>query len=238
VARSVSPISTSVAVARHIRDRIHVGEYAPGDRLPPQRELAGLLGVSRVSVREGLRLLIEDGYLTVRRGSAGGAFVTELSQPAEAWRSRLRSRVGELDDLVDFRIAVESRVAYLAAMRSTRADLTRMRAAIRSMRGIADASTGHHAFRVADADFHMALARGGRNERLTRAVTEARKEMFIPYDMLSFDEPREAVLADHQAIYEAVREGESVAAGDLMAEHIQRTRAQLVSFVADGPLGR
>jgi GntR family transcriptional repressor for pyruvate dehydrogenase complex len=200
--------------------------------------LAGLLGVSRVSVREGLRLLIEDGYLQIRRGSAGGAFVTELSQPAEAWRSRLRSRVGELDDLVDFRIAVESRVAYLAAMRSTRADLSRMRAAIRSMRAIADASTGHHAFRLADAEFHQALARGGRNERLARAMTDARTEMFIPYDMLSFDEPREAVLADHQAIYEAVRDGDSVAAGNLMADHIQRTREQLVSVVADGPLDR
>jgi GntR family transcriptional repressor for pyruvate dehydrogenase complex len=237
VARSVLPVSTSVAVARNIRDRIHVGEYGPGDRLPPQRELAGLLGVSRVSVREGLRQLIDDGYIQVRRGSAGGAFVTELSQPAEAWRRRLRSRVGELDDLVDFRIAVESRVAHLAALRSTRADLSRMRAAVRSMRAMADAATGHHDFRLADAEFHLALARASRNERLGRAVTDARKEMFIPYDMLSFDEPREAVLADHQAIYEAIRDGEPVAAGNLMAEHIQRTREQLLSFVADGPLG-
>jgi DNA-binding FadR family transcriptional regulator len=69
-------------------------------------------------------------------------------------------------------------------------------------------------------------------------MMDARKEMFIPYDMLSFDEPREAVLEDHQAIYEAVRDGESVTAGQRMAEHIQRTREQLVSFVADGPLGR
>lgn len=236
MSRSVSPVSTSVAVAGNIRDRIHVGEYGPGDRLPPQRELAVLLGVSRASVREGLRLLVEDGYIEVKRGSAGGAFVTELSQPAEAWRSRLRSQVGELDDLVDFRIAVESRVAYLAAMRSTRADLSRMRAAIRGMRAIANVATGHHAFRLADAEFHLALARGGRNERLARAVVDARKEMFIPYDMLSFDEPREAVLADHQTIYEAIRDGESGAAANLMAEHIQRTREQLLSFVADGPL--
>jgi DNA-binding GntR family transcriptional regulator len=67
-------------------------------------------------------------------------------------------------------------------------------------------------------------------------MTDARKEMFIPYDMLSFDEPRDAVLADHQAIYDAVRSGDSVAAGKLMAEHIQRTREQLLSFVMDGPL--
>jgi GntR family transcriptional repressor for pyruvate dehydrogenase complex len=106
------------------------------------------------------------------------------------------------------------------------------------MRAITDVATGHHAFRLADAEFHLALARASRNERLARAVTDARKEMFIPYDMLSFDEPREAVLADHQDIYDAIRDGECLAAGNLMSEHIQRTRDQLLSFVADGPLGR
>ena len=223
-------------MASHIRDRIHVGEYAPGDRLPPQRELATLLGVSRVSVREGLKLLVGDGYINVRRGSAGGAFITELSQPAEAWRRRLRNQRSELDDLVEFRIAVEGRVAHLAALRSSRSDLTRMRAAMRQMRAIADGTSGHHAFRLADAEFHSALGRAGRNGRLNRAVEDARSEMFIPYDMLSFDEPRAVVLGDHQAIYEAVRDGLSTQAVSLMAEHIQRTRQQLLSFVAEGPL--
>jgi GntR family transcriptional regulator, transcriptional repressor for pyruvate dehydrogenase complex len=236
VSTSVSPISTSEAVASHIRDRIHVGEYAPGDRLPPQRELAALLGVSRVSVREGLKLLVGDGYINIRRGSAGGAFVTELAQPAEAWRRRLRNQRSELDDLVEFRIAVESRVAHLAALRSTRSDLTGMRAAMREMRAIADETTGHHAFRLTDAEFHSALGRAARNGRLNRAVEDARSEMFIPYDMLSFDEPRAAVLADHQAIYEAVRDGVPTRAAHLMAEHIQRTREQLLSFVAESPL--
>ena len=237
MSRPVSPVSTSVAVAGHIRGWIHAGEYGPGDRLPPQRELADLLEVSRVSVREGLKFLVDAGYIEVRRGSAGGAFVTELSQPAEAWRRRLRSQMGELDDLVDFRVAVESRVAYLAAMRSTRSDLTRMRAAIRNMRAISNEDAhSHRSFRLADGDFHEALARGARNERLQRSVLDARNEMFIPYDMLSFDEPRDAVLADHQAIYEAVRDGQSGPAAELMAEHIQRTREQLRSFVAEGPL--
>jgi GntR family transcriptional regulator, transcriptional repressor for pyruvate dehydrogenase complex len=194
--------------------------------------------VSRVSVREGLKSLVDAGYIEVRRGSAGGAFVTELSQPAEAWRRRLRSQMGELDDLVDFRVAVESRVAFLAAMRSTRSDLTRMRAAIRNMRSIStEDAHSHRSFRFADGEFHEALARGARNERLQRAVLDARNEMFIPYDMLSFDEPRDAVLADHQVIYEAIRDGQSGKAAALMAEHIQRTREQLRSFVDEGPLG-
>lgn len=223
-------------MATYIRKRIHVGEYGPGDRLPPQRELAVLLGVSRVSVREGLRVLVDEGYIRVSRGSAGGAFVTELSQPAEAWRRRLRSQMSELDDLVDFRIAVESRIAYLAAMRASRTDVNRLRAAIRMMRAIDKETTDHLPFRLADAEFHSALARGARNERLNRAVLDARDEMFIPYDMLSFDEPREEVLTDHLAIYEAVRDGRASAASELMAEHIHRTREQLLSFVADGSL--
>src|SRR5690625_4121270 len=136
VSRSVSPVSTSVAVAGYIRDWIHAGNYGAGDRLPPQRELAELLGVSRVSVREGLKPLVEAGYLEMRRGASGGAFVTELTQPIEAWRRKLRNQMGELDDVVEFRVAVESRVAYLAALRSTRTELAEMRSAIRATRAI------------------------------------------------------------------------------------------------------
>lgn len=219
-----------------LRERILGGEYAPGDRLPPQRELAGLLGVSRVSVSQGLRLLVDDGYVEVRRGSTGGAFVTEMFGPAQARRRRLRSHRGELDDLVEFRIAVESRVAHLAARRSTRADLARMRAAIREMRAIANEAGDHQRFRTTDADFHAALGRAARNDRLNRAVVDARNEMFPPYDRLPFAEPTDAVVADHQAIYEAIRDGLATVAAALMDEHIRHTREQLLSFVAEDRL--
>lgn len=233
VASSVIPVSTSEAVGRILRDRILGGEYAPADRLPPQRELAALLGVSRVSVRQGLRLLIEDGYVEVKRGSRGGAFVTEMSQPAEARRRRLRSHRGELDDLVEFRIAVESRVAHLAALRSTRSDLAQMRSAIRDMGAIAEEAGDHRRFRTTDAEFHAALGRAARNDRLNRAVADTRNEMFPPYDTLPFAEPTAAVVADHQAIYEAIRDGLAGVASDLMGEHIRRTRDQLLSYVAE-----
>lgn len=227
---------TSVAVAEHIRERIHAGRYGPGDRLPPQRELAVNLGVSRVSVREAFHSLVDEGYLQIRRGSAGGAFVTELSQPADVWQRRLLSQMDELDDLVDFRIAVERRVSYLAALRSTRADLTQMRTALRDMRSAAtDDSRTHRMFRRADGQFHEALVAAARNRRLERAVIDARNEMFMPYDMLSFEEPWETVMSEHQGIYEAVRNGRADQAAERMTEHVQHTREQLRSFVAEGP---
>lgn len=61
------------------------------------------------------------------------------------------------------------------------------------------------------------------NERLSRSVRDARNEMFIPYDMTSFDEPRGGVLADHRAVNEAVREEDSIEAAQLMAEHVRQT---------------
>jgi GntR family transcriptional repressor for pyruvate dehydrogenase complex len=234
VSRSVVPVSMSEAVATHLRQRIHAGDYSPGDRLPTQRDLAAQLGVARVSVREGIKQLVDDGYLEVRRGAAGGAFVTELSQPLEAWRQRLRSMAGELDELIDFRIAVEAKAASLAAERSSRAELADMRAALKALRSLrAPGPDSRSAFRVADGQFHDALARAARNRRLERVIREARLELFTPYDLLTFAEPVQPVLDDHQAIYEAVRDGSSVRAAELMAEHIEHTRQQLRSFVHD-----
>ena len=227
-------VLTSEAVAAHLKSLILAGRYSPGDRLPTQRELAEQLGVARVSVREGVRQLVEGGYLEVRRGAAGGAFVTELSRPLEAWRRRLRSMAGELDELIDFRVALESRAASLAAERATRADLVEIRTALKVMRAPRSPEREpRSAFRHADGLFHDALSKAARNRRLDAAIREARLELFTPYDLLNFDEPVRPVLDDHQAIYTAVRDGDSGRAAALMAEHIEHTRQQLRSFVND-----
>lgn len=227
-------VLTSEAVAAHLKSLILAGRYSPGDRLPTQRELAEQLGVARVSVREGIRQLVEGGYLEVRRGAAGGAFVTELSRPLEAWRRRLRSMAGELDELIDFRVAVESRAAWLAAERATRADLVELRTALKVMRTPRSPEREpRSAFRHADGLFHDALSKAARNRRLDAAIREARLELFTPYDLLSFQEPVRPVLDDHQAIYAAIRDGDSGRAAALMAEHVERTRQQLRSFVHD-----
>jgi len=232
VKSTVAAVTTPEAVATYLRQRIHAGDYSPGDRLPPQRDLAEQLGVARVSVREGIRQLVDSGYLQVRRGAAGGAFVTELSQPLEAWRQRLRSMAGELDELIDFRSALEAKAAALAARRASRSDLAEMRTALKTMRALrSPGGEARTAFRQADGQFHDALARAARNRRLDRVIREARLELFTPYDLLSFDEPIQPVLDDHQAIYEAVRDGDSGRAAELMAEHVEHTRQQLRSFV-------
>ncbi|GAA1798618.1 FadR family transcriptional regulator [Planosporangium flavigriseum] len=227
MSRVVASITLTQGVAEHLRSLIHRGEVGPGDRLPPERVLAEQLGVARMSLRDAIKILQDDGYVEARRGAGGGTFVTELQRPVETWRARMREQVGEFDDIIDYRIALEAHTARLAAARRTQSDLAALRAAIKSLgrgRGVA-------AFRQADSRFHDALARSAGNARLQTAIHSARGELFTPHDFLMHEGPVEQSRQDHQAIYVAIREGDPDAAESLMRTHIERTRLQLREIV-------
>jgi GntR family transcriptional repressor for pyruvate dehydrogenase complex len=215
------------AVAEHLRTLIHHGEIGPGERLPAERELAEQLGVARISLREAIKILQEDGYVQVRRGALGGTYVTELTRPLETWRNRMREQTGEFDDMIDFRIALETDAARLAATRRDRSDLTALRSAIKKL-GQVD---GRAAFRLTDSQFHGALAHAARNLRLENAIQSTRGELFSPHDLLPFVDPIEESRRDHQEIYAAVRDRDPDAAAQAMRTHIERTRHQLREIV-------
>lgn len=227
MSRVVPSMTLTQGVAEHIRGLIHRGEVGPGERLPGERELAEQLGVARVSLREAIKILQDDGYLEVRRGARGGTFVTELHEPAATWRTRMREHAGEMDDIIDFRIALEAHAARLAALRRNRADLAALRSAIKK---VAQAE-GRAEFRLADSQFHGSLAHSARNVRLETAIPSARGELFSPHDLLAYREPIEETRQDHQVIYEAIRDRDADAAETAMREHIERTRRQLRAIV-------
>ena len=234
--RMVIAQTLTQAVAEHLRTLIHHGEVGPGDRLPAERELAEQLGVARISVREAIKILQQHGYVQVRRGARGGTYVTELTEPLEKWRMRMRTQVGEFDDVIDFRIALETDAARLAAIRRDRSDLAALRAAITKL---GQADSGHSVFRLADSQFHRGLARAARNARLETAIESARGELFSPHDLLPYVNPVEDSRRDHQQIYDAVRDADPDTAAGAMREHIERTRHQLREIVfgaADTPL--
>jgi GntR family transcriptional repressor for pyruvate dehydrogenase complex len=231
--RVVTSQTLTQAVAEHLRTLIHQGEVGPGDRLPAERELAERLGVARASLREAIKVLQDEGYVQVRRGALGGTYVTELLEPLEKWRIRMRTQAGEFDDIIDFRIALETDSARLAAIRRDRADLARLRGSIKSLGQV---SSGHAAFRLSDSQFHSWLARAARNARLETAIELARGELFVPHDLLPYADPIEESRRDHQQIYEAVRASDPDAAASAMREHIERTRHQLRAIVF-GPRG-
>lgn len=221
--RQLTSMKLTEGVAEHIRGMIHRGELGPGDRLPPERELAEELGVARASLRAAIKSLEARGYVMVRRGSRGGTFVTELSRPFSEWREHVRQQRGEVDEIIDFRIALEQHAAHLAALRRDRNDLTQLRNAIDTM----DGSESRAVFRLSDSQFHSAVARASRNTRLQAGIDQARGELFSPHDLLEYVEPVAESVQDHRNIYEAVKAKDGETAARLMAAHIERTREQL-----------
>ncbi len=230
--RQVTSTTLAQAVADHLRTLIHRGEVGPGGRLPPERELAEQLGVARISLREAIKQLRAEGYVEVRRGATGGTYVTELNRPAAEWQARMRTRTGEIDDILDFRIALETETAILAARRHEPDDLVSLREAIESLRNV----DGRTAFRQADSQFHLGLARAARSDRLSEAIEASRGDLFSPHDLLLFAEPVEETLRDHQQILDAVADRDADRASRTMREHLDRTRDQLRNIVF-GPDG-
>jgi DNA-binding FadR family transcriptional regulator len=210
-------------VGQELRGRIHRGELGPGDRLPPERELVTNFRVSRDRVREALLALENDGYVVARRGATGGRFVTELAAPFAAWAAKTEP---ELDDIVDFRLAVECEACRFAATRRTRGDLTAMSRSVKRL----DGSTTPREYRLADVAFHAAIAVASGNERLAAAVERARGELFEPADEL-WKHGRIESLADHQHILVAIRARDAEGAATAMAEHIERTRLEVRALV-------
>jgi GntR family transcriptional regulator, transcriptional repressor for pyruvate dehydrogenase complex len=217
--RRASPKRSLADVIDEIRGPIHRGEFGPGDRLPSERELAANLGGSRDRLRAALAALEADGYLVSRRGATGGRFVTELASPFATWAARTAH---ELDDIVDFRLAVECQAARFAADRRTAHDLERMCAAVTRL----DAVGTPREYRLADVSFHASVAVASGNDRLAAAVERARGELFEPADVLWEDGQNES-LVDHSRILSAIQTSNAAGAAAAMAEHIEHTRSEL-----------
>lgn len=210
-------------VARRLRRAIHLGDFLPGDAFPPERELAETLGVSRVTLREAIRILEAEGYVKSKRGRNAGLVLLPQSESVDVLRARLLERHEELEALFDFRLATEAAAASLAAARRTDRDLGAAEAAIEDLKRSRDMST----FRRADAAFHLAVADAARNMWLRDAIEDARAAMFLPLDVFDPSLPLTTSIRQHRRILAAIRKGDSRAAERAMIIHIQNTRRDL-----------
>src|SRR5438876_10000555 len=211
----------SEEVVRQVQEAIFSGTLGPGDRLPPERELAEQFGLSRMSVRDALRTLESNGLVEIKVGSTGGAFIREpnFDPFRETLSSMLRSKKANILELVETRKIVETAIAGLAAQRATKEDLREMREAVEAARQAlksGDPNYGPYSVR-----FHAALARGAKNHVLSLTVRSFRAffsnvlERLLPtHDMA------ERAIADHWELYKAVESRDAVRARELMSQHL------------------
>jgi DNA-binding FadR family transcriptional regulator len=218
---------------------IKLGIVAPGGRLPPERQLAAMLGVSRITLREASRALQLAGYVESRRGRFGGTFVTHAwpaPDPAEIHRSA-REDPAALADALTFRMAVETgaaQVLALAAGSGGRETLLARLAAVNA--------AGPGDYRRLDTLFHLAIAELTGSSLLAAACADARMRL---NDLLNaipvLKHNIKHTSQQHAAIVDAILAGDPGAARRAVAEHLDGTAALLRGFLASpapaGPAG-
>lgn len=212
-------------VARLVQT-IRLGVVAPGESLPPERELAGLYGVSRDTVREAIRELADTGYLVRVRGRYGGTFVADpLPRPADPGVVD----PAEIDDVLGLRAILESGAARSAARRTFTAD---QRDALWS-RHLDAQSAGEGEYRRLDTMLHLAIAEAAGIRSLVPLVAENRAHVNTWLDTFPLL-PRniEHSNAQHEAIVSAILAGQADAAAAAMREHLAGSESLLRGFLA------
>ncbi|GAA1690464.1 FadR/GntR family transcriptional regulator [Fodinicola feengrottensis] len=202
---------------------IRLGVVSPGDRLPPERELASRLGVSRATVREAIAALADAGHLTSRRGRYGGTFVVS---PAAPTAPLAPETAASLEDVLVFREAVECGAAAAAARAPL--DEADKQHLVERQKACAQAAD----YRPADSRFHLAVAEASGSALLLNAVADARvraNELLDAIPLL----PRNIDHSErqHRGILRAILAGNPDSARSAMAEHLEGTAALLRGFL-------
>jgi GntR family transcriptional regulator, transcriptional repressor for pyruvate dehydrogenase complex len=202
--------------------RAFVAEEAiePGTRLPPERDLARRLGVSRTSLRQALTALRVEGLIDVRHGD-GVYLLRSVDDVVPPIAAELRAAHPELPALGEVRNALEALAAEFAATRRTDADLAAMVAGLRLMDSeIAGGESGFQG----DREFHRAVLDAAANEVLTKlmdAIADGSEQ--IARASLSRPGQPERSLAAHRMILDAIVMRESELARRLMFDHLELT---------------
>jgi len=227
----------SEQVAAEIRRYVLRNDLSPGDRLGTEQELASEFGVSRPTLREGLRMLASAHLVRSARGPGGGIFVAGTAAEgmsrslSDSIASMLEADGVSLRELVEARIYLEVPIAGLAALRATGETGNELQAAI-------DDAVGHHGasqpFLAADARFHRILAATAGNE-LLRGFTSWALDVLQPSLIAAIggEVDGEAILGQHETILRAVRRRQQRA-----AERAMRTHLEYLSSVLEAHEGR
>jgi GntR family transcriptional repressor for pyruvate dehydrogenase complex len=213
------PAVAAKLVVAYVRELIESGELKAGDKLPPERELAQLIGVSRPSVRTGLQSLATVGVVESRRGA--GTFVASGPPILDVNPLSIFSALHGIpqDELFETRRVIEIDLAGLAAERVRGEELAIISEEVMEMFASLD---DVHRFLLHDIRFHRAVAAAARNPLLA-AVMEMVADLFYDQRKKTVEGWRDApeAAAQHRRIYLAIRAGDVERARKEMDTHLR-----------------
>jgi DNA-binding FadR family transcriptional regulator len=210
--------------AEQIADKVRAGELRAGDKLPPERDLAVRMEISRPTLREAVRVLVDAGVLEVRRGPGGGMFVASDVVPVELIRRRSELRRAEVAQVLEARRIIEPGVAQLAAARATEEDFAALERSIEAMRAICDRGyrpDDEDRFLQLDMQFHLAMARAAGNPTVETLMRTLFRQLEIARDMaMHLPTVPEWTIGIHERTLEALRSGDQEDVAAVMNEHL------------------
>jgi DNA-binding FadR family transcriptional regulator len=222
----VRAASTFEETVERLGSAIRLGLLAPGSQLPPERELARRLRISRSTLRQALTALVQSGHLVSQRGRTGGTFVAEQPPLCEQACEPLDQGAWEV---LDFRVAIESGAAMLAAERGTAVQFDRLDELVAKMD---DELEDFEEYRLTDIRFHIAVAETAQSPRLLSAMTDVQAQMS---DLIALIAHPPEVLAisneQHARMVMALRKGDGSRAVRQMREHSEGTEHILAGLL-------
>jgi len=240
------PLSRADEITDRLVTAITIGEYLPGSRLPPERELAASLHVGRMTVRAALARLVEHGLLETQRGRGGGSFVrspqaeSSAASPASVHRT-LSASLDAKRDLLEAVGRLQGAIARAAAEKRSAADVDRLHERMASYRA---AKSGRESQR-ADALLHMAIIEAAHNDTLSTVLLdlESRISINAPAHVWGRVDGMRAMelraLTDHENLVAAICEQRPTDAGTIALEHARLDLEMLEEALSwAGPQGR
>lgn len=229
----VKKIRLYESIVKQIQSLISSGQLTPGQRLPPERELADELGVSRTSIREALRSLEMMGYLESRVGVGGGTFIKEASfhNAISPFSKTLLQNQDFIVELLEVRLFLETEVARLAAIHRTPEQVEKLEAAVQQMSNEIDrGETGLDG----DNQFHHILADATDNRVLKEFVRMCGDLLEVEREDHLRNKKGASLLAigQHREIVQAVADGDAEKSQQLMRRHIVDISDMIKSNIA------
>lgn len=231
------PISRQRAthIAMQLTDLIQLRKLTPGDQLPPERQLAELLEVSRPSLREALRTLQAQGLVQIKHGQ--GTFVQEPIV-AQELRASMMSSAHDLNELYDAREVLEVPAARWAALKASKEDIRILRTTLNQIDIISSkAPIDYDQLQVLDAKFHLTIVEIAGNRFINQTLNVLQDVMKMSMETtLRLPGRSEISRSEHLAILGAIENADGVLAAKITHEHISGARATALADV-NGELG-
>ncbi len=231
--KPIKPKKVSSQIAEQIRSSILAGEFSPGDKLPPERELAEMFGVSRPSVREALNILAAAGLVESYQG--GGTVVKSLveSTTGPPLSELIKVEQERALDVIEVRKCMEGWTAYYAAQRALPEDLRKLEGIVADMERNLE---GFKPSQDLDAHFHIVIAQATHNIvwlHLMQSIFDAMKEFqqSVWRAVYLTDEDHRNLFIHHREVFEAIRDKDPARASDAMLKHLTFAEQRSSSYV-------